>query len=132
MTSNQFGCLGEYKFALECMSRGYDVSMPLRHSSPYDLIVDVDSQLYKIQVKSHSGSDEGNRSTVKFLLDVKSKNREYLESDVDYFALYSVHFDAFFIMHYSIVGGMSAVRVSPDNKYGIYINDYSFTQHTTL
>jgi len=132
MTSNQFGCLGEYKFALECMSRGYDVSMPLRHTSHYDLIVDVNNQLYKIQVKSHSGIDEGNRSTVKFILISSAKNRAYLKSDVDYFALYSVHFDGFFIIHYSIIGDMTTVRASKDNKYGIYLNDYSFTQHTTL
>ena len=132
MTTNQFGCLGEYKFALECMSRGYDVSMPLRHTSPYDLVVDVDSKLYKIQVKSHSGKDEGNRSTVRFKITQKVKNKAYLKSDVDYFALYSVHFDGFFIIHYSIIGDMTYVRASEDNKYGIYLNDYSFTQHTTL
>ena len=83
MTSNQFGCLGEHKFALECMSRGYDVSMPLRHSSPYDLIVDVDHQLLKIQVKSLSQEKEKGRHTIKYVIDSKNKDRYYNAADVD-------------------------------------------------
>lgn len=132
MTSNQFGCLGEHKFALECMSRGYDVSMPLRHSSPYDLIVDVDHQLLKIQVKSLNQEKQKGRHTIKYVIDSKNKDRYYNAADVDYFALYSSFFDGFFVIHFSVIGGQSSVRVSPDNQYGIYFNDYSFTQHTTL
>ena len=47
--------LGEYSeslFATHCMEKGYIVSKPFSHYTRYDLIIDVDNVLHRVQVKS--------------------------------------------------------------------------------
>ena len=47
--------LGEYSeslFATICIERGYIISKPFSHETRYDLIVDINNSLHRVQVKS--------------------------------------------------------------------------------
>jgi len=94
MNPNIFGCFAEYKFATMAMERGFLVSFPLLHSSPYDCIVDTKKGLKKIQIKA---VNESNRIKNRVYLVDKSRNF-YKKNDVDFFAVYSKEREGFFIL----------------------------------
>ena len=50
MNSNQLGTLSELAVAAEAAKRGYRVSMPIGDGA-YDMILDKDGKLFRIQVK---------------------------------------------------------------------------------
>ncbi len=50
--TNRIGDVGELAVASRLAQLGYRVSIPFGHDSPYDLIVEVDGKLKKVQVKS--------------------------------------------------------------------------------
>jgi hypothetical protein len=54
-------------------SLGYEVAIPLTDSADWDLIVEIDGTLKKVQVKS--GTQITNRGIEKFELDVKGGNK---------------------------------------------------------
>lgn len=54
--------------------QGYDVALPLTDSADWDLIVEIDNQLKRVQVKTSSQLDE-NSGIMKFNCDVKGGNK---------------------------------------------------------
>lgn len=72
----------ELAVASELMMKGYGVSFPFGHNHQYDLIVDKDSKLYRIQVKTAKNED-GNRYYIQ--AEAGRYDRKY----VDLFAGYS-------------------------------------------
>ena len=83
------GDINELKCILDFQSRGYYCSIPYSGSCRYDLIVDIDNELYKIQCKASSYyEDEGvlkmhtQRSTTNTKQTVRYK---YSKNEVDYF-----------------------------------------------
>ena len=93
LTSKQKGNLTE----LQCLTAFYEygchVSLPYGENSRYDMIVDVNGKLLKVQVKSSSAIDEDN-SAIKFACrssHVNSKgvqNIKYTSAEIDYFATF--------------------------------------------
>jgi len=81
----------ELAVASELMMEGYGVSFPFGHDHQYDLIVDQDGPLYRIQVKT-ANNEGGNRYYIP--ADADSYDKKY----VDLFAGYSEDsVDTFFI-----------------------------------
>ena len=73
------------------LSLGYNVSQPFCQDSKYDLIVDVNNKLYRLQVKTSRLLNEDTivfncRSTTKN--SQTNKSRYYQENEIDYFATY--------------------------------------------
>ena len=122
MDANTRGCLAEYLFAVECMKRGYEVSVPLLHTSIYDLIIDTGQGLFKIQIKSTIKSPEGGRNSVH--VPIQNNKPKYTEDRVDYFAVYSSFYSGFFI--FKNTGDMQAVRVSLSGKHSDKFNKFVF------
>lgn len=60
----------ELAVASELISKGYGVSFPFGHEHQYDLIVDKDGNLYRIQVKTAKNED---------------KNRYYISADANHY-----------------------------------------------
>lgn len=60
----------ELAVASELMMKGYGVSFPFGHDHQYDLIVDTDGTLYRIQVKTAKHEE---------------KNRYYISADADHY-----------------------------------------------
>lgn len=83
------GDINELQCILDFQKRGYYCSIPFSGSCRYDLIVDINDKLYKIQCKASSYSeDEGvlkmsaTRSTTNTQ---KTTRYTYSENEVDYF-----------------------------------------------
>ena len=51
-TTKQSGDLSEMKFVVWCLERGLGVSIPVGDRLPYDVVVDVNGRLLKVQVKT--------------------------------------------------------------------------------
>lgn len=120
--SNYTGCAAEYRFATECTSRGYIVSMPILDSSPYDAIVDTHQGIYKIQIKYTNKEPLFPHKSVHVPLE--KEYQTYTIENVDYFAIYTQYFNGFFIVQNK--GSMKAIRLSLHGKYSDYFNNFAF------
>lgn len=61
MNSKTKGNIGETKLIYELTKRGLQVSIPVGDNAPYDLVVEINNKLYKLQVK-YSDEKEQNGS----------------------------------------------------------------------
>ena len=91
LTTQQKGITTELYVASYLLSLGYNVSQPFCQDSKYDLIVDVNNKLLRLQVKTARISSESSivfncRSTTKN--SQTNKSRSYKIDEVDYFATY--------------------------------------------
>lgn len=92
------GMAAEMAVASDLFSLGYIVSKPLDGVQKYDLIVDKDGQLLRVQVKSSTGKyPQGWIGWTKYsenIYDGKGVTahvvRKYVESDFDVLAIYHV------------------------------------------
>ena len=130
MDVNMRGCFTEYKFAVECLRRGYGVCMPLLHTSIFDMIIDTGSRLLKIQVKSTKKTpSKDSYNTIQVPIQRRKfdgvHDKKYYDIDsVDYFAVFSYFFDGFFI--FPNTGKMTGVRISLKGKYKKFFNNFNF------
>lgn len=120
MDHNQLGCLAEYKFSVKAIEQGFNVSMPLLHSSPYDCILERDLKLYKIQVKNVSAKRKFNGNNIHIVL--RRSTDFYTKEEVDYFAIYFTVLDGFFIVpNYQ----QRSIRLSIQGKYKNNFNNFA-------
>ena len=109
------GQFSELRFTMECVRRGIKVSTPMSARSIYDLLVDVGSTIYRVQIKSHWKQPKHNNV---FELDVRRhrrKNTSYQETEIDFMVVYVYHLDGFFIFPNK---GMKTVSLNPNkSKY---------------
>jgi hypothetical protein len=94
LTTQQKGITTEMYVAAYLLSLGYNVSQPLCQDSKYDLIVDVNGKLLRLQVKTARLTDTNSiifncRSTTKN--SSTHKSRSYSADEIDYFATYWNH-----------------------------------------
>ena len=114
------GDINELQCTLDFQKRGYYCSIPFSGSCRYDLIVDINDKLYKIQCKASSYSeDEGvlkmsaTRSTTNTQRTIKYT---YSENEVDYF--YTSWKEYGFLIPINEVSTEKYLRVKPP-KNGI-------------
>lgn len=130
--SHFIGQVTELQVASECIKRGIMVSKPLVPSSRYDLIIEIDGKLLKIQVKTcHSnGSDE------YFEIDTqtshtnceKTVHLSYSKNEVDFFA--TIYNGICYLIPYDICGKRSQrLRLLPtknnQTKGIVFAKDYT-------
>lgn len=85
---------------LQCMTYlyglGYSISIPFGNADKYDLILDIDNKLYKIQIKHSSEyvDSNGEIEYIKFKCTWQSHNttgysrKKYQKNEVDFFATF--------------------------------------------
>lgn len=126
--SPRTGEKSELAVASELMMQGYAVSFPFGHSHQYDLIVDKNGSLYKIQVKTAKVED-GNRYYIQADADAHDSDH------VDLFAGYTEDRDTtFFIPFEESSGKRQRVTFTDLDKMGSeynkrqanHISDYRF------
>ena len=90
LSSHFIGEITEQQVALEFLKLGYLVSKPLVQSSRYDFIVDINHNLYRIQVKTSSLSADEDyiefRTQSSHTNTQKTVYHSYSAEDIDYFA----------------------------------------------
>jgi hypothetical protein len=96
--------------------------MPLLDSSPYDAIVDTHQRIYKVQIKYTAGVPDERKNSVHIALE--GKTNRYNLNNVDFFAVYSEHYQGFFI--FPNTGSMKGFRLSLTGKNSIYFNNFAF------
>jgi len=117
---NQLGCLAEYKFSVKAIEEGFNVSMPLLDSSPYDCIIERDLKIYKIQIKNVSPERKFNRDSIHLVL--RRTTDFYTKEEVDFFAIYIMVYEGFFIIpNYQ----QRSIRLSIDGKYKDNFNNFA-------
>lgn len=86
--SNKKGDYGEIMIIADLMKRGYQVSMPYGHDTLYDLVVDREGKLERVQVK-YTKSTNGS-IPVRLGHDRKNKNgpKRYSAKEIDWIAVF--------------------------------------------
>lgn len=120
MDRNQLGCLAEYKFSVKAIENGFNVSMPLLDSSPYDCILERNLKLYKIQVKNVSAERKFDGNNIHLVL--RRTADYYTTEEVDYFAVYFTVLDGFFIIPNF---QQRSLRLSISGKYKDNFNNFA-------
>ncbi len=101
-------------------SKGYTVSLPLTDSQPYDLIVDMNGQLKKVQVKT-TGYKDGTYYQIN--LSTKGGNRSF--NTVKKFDRTSVDY----VYALTSVGGRWLIPVSTIKATGLLNLGVNYTQY---
>lgn len=115
------GCLAEYYFATEAMSKGFTISMPLLDSSAYDCILDNGTKLLKIQIKAIYKKRKV-RNKNKWKLNLRNGDNFYDLKDVDFFAIYNDDLNGFFIIRNN---QQKSLVINANGKYKDNFNNFA-------
>jgi len=104
------------------MEWGFNVSMPMLDASAYDLILEKDGTLFKIQVKSitKDRTDKISRGDVQCVLRADAKS--YPMNLVDYFAIYVARDQGFYVIKNK---EQKSIRLSTTGRYKDYFNTFA-------
>lgn len=72
MNTTQIGDITEYKFILYCLEHNIPVCKPVSNNLPYDVIIELNGKLLKIQIKT--GYNAKNKNSFQFNTRSTSKN----------------------------------------------------------
>lgn len=91
LTTKQKGNLTELKCCLAFIEQGYKVSIPYGEDCKYDLIVDINNHLYRIQCKTSRAlpnANDGFRFNTRSVVITTHGAKEscYSKTEIDYFA----------------------------------------------
>jgi len=120
MNANQKGCYAEYHFASTAIKLGFNVSMPLLDSSPYDCMIEKNGVIKKVQIKYLGDKRYKHKGTTQITLK-RSGDPSYDKKYVDFFAMWSEEYKGFFIIKNL---GQTSIRVSINNKYKENFNNF--------
>jgi len=103
MRKRELGALAESKATAKLYDLGLTVSTPEFREARYDLVVDSDGDLYRVQVKHGYVSDKGTLRA-----ELRSRNQDgndkYSEDEVDAFIIYGPQMDNIYWLWQSEVG----------------------------
>ncbi len=105
------GEMSEMLFAVRAANLGYSVSRPLGDSEPYDLIIEDDGRLIRIQVKSiYTRRFPAYRAKIRHKT---GSDQRYSPKEVDFVAVYVVPEDSWYIIPVALLGGRDQIRLYP-------------------
>lgn len=114
---------------------GFTVSVPFGTGAPYDLIVDSNVRLFKVQVKT--GWFSNGCILYKSQRRVREAHpyaaRPYTEAEVDYFAVYYPPTDSIYVVSFRMFGGTGCLRIDPvrngQQKLIRWARDFTWKRH---
>ena len=122
MNSKRIGNIGEAKVLAKFVEMGIPIYIPFGDDEKADLIAEFDGKLNKIQVKTSIKSENGCSIfdlTSSTAHRTNGERRKYLNSEIDYFALYSLDRDKIYLMKVPD-NPMSAITIRfEDTKSGM-------------
>ena len=116
------GDIAELKFMV--LSRGLDyiICKPMSHHSRYDFIIEKEGCMSRVQVKSTSHLVD-NRSDNAYICHsyTQKRRRRYLDSEIDYIAIYVSDYDAWYMIPISEIASYN-IKLYPHrpNSKGKY------------
>jgi len=110
-SNNQRGEWTEARFMIRACEHGFNVSRPWGGSSRYDFAVELNRQFLRAQVKSTTWKKDG----VAYVFGLAGPARKrYTEEEIDFFAVYVIPEDPWYIIPASVVVGLkSSLRLYP-------------------
>lgn len=129
------GEMSEQLFSTKCFAEyGYMVSMPIG-TADYDLVVDVDGRLLRVQVKSSTCLNS--KDTIRFTITKgtngsgKKGKYPYPEDSIDFFAL---HFEQreWYIIPRNATGSIQTLCINETGKYQQYKDNWEFLDDPTV
>lgn len=137
MNSKSKGNLGEIKVASEFIKYGCMVSFPFGDNARYDLVVDMNGELKKVQVK-YAASKNANGAwrcmCVSSTNHTTNKKLDKYKNDVDIMAYYIPELDICIMFNIEEIGDKTSIHVrneAPLNSQNnvIYIKDHTFDKY---
>lgn len=88
MTNTNFiGQITETKVILQCLLHQIPISIPYGDKCRYDLIIDFNNHLYRVQIKTARKADtKGEAFIFNCYSVVNGKKHKYTKNEIDYFA----------------------------------------------
>lgn len=84
---NIVGQITEAQFILECLRNNISISIPYGDKLRYDAILDVNSHLYRVQIKTSRRADtKGEAFIFNCYSIINGKKHRYTKNEIDYFA----------------------------------------------
>ena len=116
------GLLAEKLFDAECTRRKIKTLKPTDPKSKYDIAIDIEGKIFKVQIKSTSyfikRKDPKIRYGVKLV--PSASNRLYLKSEVDLFAIYIEPLNIWYLIPYDNIGEKKRVTLYPYDTSSLY------------
>jgi hypothetical protein len=102
----------ELLFMTVASGLGFNVAKPWGETASYDVVVEQDGRFLRMQVKSTEAWAGGS-----YLCQLHAcGNRLYTAKEIDYFAIYVLPEDVWYIFPARILAGMHAVALTPHRK----------------
>jgi hypothetical protein len=127
--TKDIGDIGEASFQLECLKKGITVAKVVGDNKPYEFIMDLNNNFYKIQVKTTYSTNGNGISIFRTTSTVRVKNKYvanvYIKEMIDYFYLYNVELDKGFLIE---PNGQKTIRIRHENSLNNQIKNINFEE----
>jgi len=114
-TYKQRGEWVELLFMTRAAKRGFIVSKPWGDSARYDVGIERAGRFKRVQVK---GTDRHEGSGYSCML--TSRGKDYTAKEIDYFAIYILDYDTWYIFPARRLAGQGSVMLSPDWEESVH------------
>jgi len=111
--SKRKGVIAELIFVVKAASMGFAVSKPYGDSEPYDVVVEANGRLFRIQVKSVFTTSRWGYS-VSVARKRQQKQAQYSAQEIDFVAAYVVAHDAWYIIPVAEIASLTNIRLYPE------------------
>jgi hypothetical protein len=128
MNTTEIGDLAELKFLLAFKERGVSVSLPFGNNQPYDMIVDINGELFKFQIKNSVVRD--NVVRVKLRSDTydtqgRGRKSESYRGKCDFIGAYCPEHNGFYVLDIEEFGvSVAYLRLKGGNYKSRYASEY--------
>lgn len=124
----KLGLDAEKRFELECISRGFNCYRSIIESGQVDYVIESNSTLYRIQIKSSDSDEE--RSPVKCSWgQARNVWKSYNKTIVDLLAIYLRKKDIWYILPVQEVEENVGITISNNGKYEKYKNNWNLNSN---
>lgn len=126
------GSYAELKVLTDLAGKGFIVSVPYGHNHRYDLIVDINGSLKRIQIKYTKSNGETIHVRCRSLCAAAKYNYKYTSKDIDYIAVYDETINKCFYIKSALLGnGRNSISLriieskSGQKKKSLWAKDFS-------
>jgi hypothetical protein len=108
------GMMAELIFVVKAASMGFAVSKPYGDCEPYDVIIEENGRVFRIQVKSVFTTQRWGYSIAVARMRQHKPILRYSADEIDFIAAYVVAHDAWYIIPVAEIGSLAHIRLYPE------------------
>jgi hypothetical protein len=125
--SKRKGMMAELIFVVKAASMGFAVSKPYGDSEPYDLVIEENGRLLRIQVKSVFTTARWGYCIAVAHHALHHPMVQYSAQEIDFIAAYVVAHDAWYVVPVAEIASLGHIRLYPEGakrQDGAYFEKY--------